>query len=392
MSDFWGTAPDEVVWQGNIARPMRGLITDQETNGRFHPGSFQVALARGGLCISTGQDPATQWRPRENIASRRPKKLRVSSLNVASDFLEDERDPNVCHSIVKYTGKDRIIDVLRMLPQDIGDMIGKYILHHTLLGEKGYNVITKKVCQWMRGSTSWEDWNGHHIGLPRSLALPRSLHFRGMLGGGYHCELAPDTPPEGVITRSQKQEPVMSIRITTYGRKRPLILWVPVFWVEKWAQGRNHAVQFINKTRWCEEINVNWFDVFSQCCPTLGQWCYLLVCRPRDRALNYGDGEQGWTTKAIYEDREWFGCRAFWHYGEKQVELWEEMNKGWEYRGENGKARDYYWMAYQGGDEEVYDGYDDNLGYTHLGFPSTMNGWRSMKFCENTFFYRRNRY
>lgn len=377
MSDIWGGMDEDCPRLGRA-------LNAQETNGRFHPGSFQVALARGGLCITTGQDPATQWRPRENIASRRPKKLRVSSLNVASDFLEDERDPNVCHSIVKYTGKDRIIDVLRMLPQDIGDMIGKYILHHTLLGEKGYDVITKKVCQWMRGSTSWEDWNGHHIGLPRSLIVPRNIRpFT-------RATLAPDTQPEGVIaTRSRTiQEPVMSIRITTYGRKRPLILWVPVFWVEKWAQGRNHAVQFINKTRWCEEINVNWFDVFSQCCPTLGQWCYLLCCDHRDQALGY----QGSTRMAIDDHKEWFGSRAFWHSGEKQVELWREMNKGWLYVREDRDPRDYFWVAYQGADEEVYDGYDDNLGFTHLGFPSSMNGWRSMKFCENTFFYRRNRY
>ena len=309
---------------------------------------------------------------RINVESkRRPKKEMKGREQVLLADFERERDPNVCHSIVKYTGIDRTIDVLRKLPQDIGDMIGKLILHNQLTSKQGNALMTRKIMSWIGGHQCFEEWSGN---------LPKQRYF------------LPHSRQMGatISTRCSAPCDFLSYTIYTYKNREAVSyeVMVPRWWIKIWNKGRYQAVKCANTWGYAQDTETNWYDVLSRGTPTLGQWCWM--------AVQHNLHPQQWHLKMVKDTEQFYtpreGIDAIYGFPNSNTPSniglhskdarkdFTEMCKGFAYKGKAPVA----WITAK----NTGKSYDTEFYYScgaYLG--NTKKGGMGMKYAENRFWF-----
>ncbi len=303
----------------------------------------------------------------QSIAPRQPKKeMRGREQVFLADF-ERERDPNVCNSIVKYTGKDRTIDVLSKMPQDIGDMIGKLILHNQLMSGQGNALMTRKIMSWLGGHQCFEEWSGN---------IPKQTYF-----------LPHNRLPATISTRSSAPCHFLPFTIYTYTNdtKKSFEVMVPQWWIKIWYKGRQQAVKCANSWGYAEDTETNWYDVLGRGTPTLGQWCFIAVAHnkhPKHWHLSMvRDTKKFYTPNEHNHIRGFPNCDISGTRNKHAHKDYTEMCKGFAYKGRAPVA----WITAK----KTGKSYDPKCYYSegdYLG--NKTRGMRSMKFAENRFWFR----
>ena len=279
------------------------------------------------------------------------------------------RSPCPYSSLIRYTGNKNIVQSIQDLPFDIGDMISKCQLTRELTSMKGYDLITKKVCSWMRGPASWEDWRGHRF--HQTLVIPRNL-----VGGK---------------TRSSSDIHFVSLTLNSSDEYGPFwtTFLVPVWWCQLWFRGRNQCVIFANSGG-NGNRNENWFDLFRQCCPTLGNFivgAYHYNTLLGQQLFRFADGTD-WDLHhhMTTEPGGWFGCRGIVNrLSRGSAPDGDEFMSGFDYKG----PLPHIHKCCDGRGLPNHLSEDD--GYTHIARPKDNTGtWmNAMKFCEDTLWYGR---
>ena len=286
----------------------------------------------------------------------------------------DTRPVCSCHSIVKYTGKDRTIDVLRKMPQDIGDMIGKMILNNQLMSKQGNALIERKIMSWISGHQCFEEWLGN---------IPKETYFLP------HTRL-----PATITTRSSAPCHFFPFTIYTYQNdtKQSFEVMVPAWWIDIWFKGRAQAVKCANSWGYAEDTETNWYDVLSRGTPTLGQWCWMAVQHnlyPRQWHLQLvKDTAQCYTprTSDVHSSASGYipgfpNCNSPSIRGAQAKKDFTEMCKGFAYKGKAPVA----WITAK----NTGKSYDPEWYYSdgqYLG--NRGRGMRGMKFAENRFWFK----
>lgn len=275
------------------------------------------------------------------------------------DFQPDKRPPCSYHGLVK-TPTCTTLQAIQSMPQDVGDMIGKKILMNQIMSREGYELMTKKIMSWQCGAQDFEDWIAHRF--QSRVSMP---HIRR--------DLRPNHPN----TRSSGLTEYVSYKIMSYGNKKPMVVWVPLWWVELWHKGRNNAVRYANTHQWSPTQQINWYHALFRNMPTLGQWIYISTI------------QNTWVKTCTGNTAEWIvrrcfpTCDNFYQQGEGTEdwkEKWKDFMSGFVYKGRQPVS----FVAYRGGDDEVDKCYQG--GTSHMG--NIHPGGRSMTFCENIFFYK----